>query len=337
VMAQTGQGRGAWRALRGAGYAAAALALAQLVRSIDLSRVGSVVRGAWPALPLVLVPFVAQLALEAGSWRLFLGRLGHRVRWRAALRATLGAEGVRLAFPGGAAAGDALRPALFRRCAGVPFGDGLAVLGTRKLCHLFTQGMFVAIGAARGARVFASAAPHAAAYGLETLAWGVAGALALAAVALGLVFFHGSLAERTEGLLTRATGGRFAAVLESRRAAYAALDAQFRRLLGGHAGAVVWNVATAFAGWLLDAGETFLLLRMLGAHVTAAEAITVESAISLVRAAGFAIPGGVGLQDLGYHELLRGIAGEPISAAFVLLKRARDVFWIGVSFLSRPL
>lgn len=108
-------------------------------------------------------------------------------------------------------------------------------------------------------------------------------------------------------------------------------------LLGGHAGAVVWNVASALAGWLLDAGETFILLRILGAPVTAGEAIAVESAVSLVRAAAFAVPGGMGFQDLGYHELLRGVAGEPVAAAFVLLKRARDVFWIGAGFLTRPL
>ncbi len=127
--------------LRALGYAAAVVALVQLVRSMDLSGVGGLLRAAGPALPLVFGPFMVQLALESGSWRLLLGRLGHHVAWRAALRSILGAEGVRLAFPGGAAAGDALRPVLFRRFAGVPFGDGAAVLAIRKLCHLFTQGL----------------------------------------------------------------------------------------------------------------------------------------------------------------------------------------------------
>jgi hypothetical protein len=31
------------------------------------------------------------------------------------------------------------------------------------------------------------------------------------------------------------------------------------------------------------------------------------------------------------------MTGEPIAAAFVLLKRARDVFWIAAGFLTRPL
>jgi hypothetical protein len=279
--------------VRALGYAVAALALLRLVQSIDLSGVGHLVTAAGPVLPLVLVPFIIQLALEAGAWHMFLGRLRYAVPWRAALRATLGAEGVRLAFPGGAAAGDALRPALFRRLAGVPLGDGAAVLAVRKLCHLFTQGVFLAIGAALGARAFASGAPPAAARGLESLAWIAAVALALAAVLLGLALFHGSLAARTERLLTRLTGGRLSRLLESRRITFAAVDARLRALLGGHVGAVAWSMSSALAGWLLDAGETFLLLRVLGAPVTAGEAVAIESAVSLVRAAAFAVPGGV--------------------------------------------
>ena len=59
--------------------------------------------------------------------------------------------------------------------------------------------------------------------------------------------------------------------------------------------------------------------------------------MSVLRAAAFAVPGGLGVSDLGYHALVRGLAGEPVAAAFVVVKRARDVFWIAVGFLTRPL
>jgi len=157
------------------------------------------------------------------------------------------------------------------------------------------------------------------------------------AVVLALALFHGSLATRLERWLTRLTRGRFAALLEARRGAYAALDERLRTLLGRHGGTLAWNLATALAGWLLEAAEAWLLLRLLGAPVTVGQAIALEALVSVARAAAFAVPGGLGVQDLGYHALLRGLVGEPAAAAFVLLKRGRDLTWIAIAFLARVL
>jgi hypothetical protein len=48
------------------------------------------------------------------------------------------------------------------------------------------------------------------------------------------------------------------------------------------------------------------------------------------------VPAGLGVQDLGYVLSLRAIGipdAATVSAAFVLLKRGKDVFWILVGFL----
>jgi uncharacterized membrane protein YbhN (UPF0104 family) len=156
-------------------------------------------------------------------------------------------------------------------------------------------------------------------------------------VALALVLFHGSVATRLERWLTRRTRGRFGAALEAHREAYVALDARLRTLLGRHGGTLAWNLATALAGWLLEAAEAWLILRLLGVPVTAGQAIALEALVSVARSAAFAVPGGLGVQDLGYHALLRGVVGEPAAVAFVLLKRARDLTWIATAFLSRVL
>jgi hypothetical protein len=323
--------------LRTAAWLVALGALVQLVRTLDLRGVDTLLGSAGSALSLALAPFAVQLALEAVSWRLLLARLGHFVPWSAALRAGAGAEAVRLALPGGAAAGDALRPVLFRRYAGVPLGDGAAALAARKLCHVATQGALLLLGAAVGAEAYAGVLPGSGGRVLAWLALAAGGSLLLAAGALGFVLLYGGMAGRLERALTQLTGGRLARVLEHRRAAWQSVDGRLGALLGGHPGLLAWNAATALACWLLDAAETWLLLRLLGASVGPGDALAVEAAVSVLRVVAFAVPGGLGIADLGYHALVSGLASEPIAAAFVVAKRTRDVFWTVIGFLARPL
>ncbi len=326
------------RALRLGGYAVAGLALVRLFWTIDLEGVGALLRGVGPYAPLALLPFGLQVVLESGSWRLLLARLGHPVGWRQSLRVTVGAEAVRLCFPGGTAVADGLRPLLFWRHAKVPLSDGASALAVRKLCHLATQGVYLALGVALGSALLQRWAKELGGFGraLPILSLLLPAALTATAILLGLLLFHGSLATRAERLLTRVTRGRLAALLEARRASYAKLDERLRVLLGRHAAALLWNGATALAGWLLEAVETFFLLSLLGAPLGWGEALALEASLSVVRVLAFAVPGGLGVQDLTYHALLQGVAGEPAAVSFVLLKRARDVFWVAVGLLSRP-
>ncbi len=99
---------------------------------------------------------------------------------------------------------------------------------------------------------------------------------------------------------------------------------------------MAWNLLTAIGGWLLDAAETLLVLRVVGFPVGPGEALGVEALTSVVRIAAFAVPGGLGIQDLAYHTLLRGTVSDTASMSLILLKRARDVFWV-VTGLSLPL
>jgi hypothetical protein len=326
------------RALRLCAYLVAVLALLQLLRSVDLAGVGALLRAVGPFAPLALLPFAFQVILESGSWRLLLGRLGHPVRWRTSLRVTLGADAIRLSLLGGTAIADGLRPVLFRRHGGVPLSDGTSALAVRKLCHLGSQGAYLALGAALGASLLDRWATQMGELGrfLPAASFSLAAALTIGAVILGLMLFHGSLASRAERFLSRLTRGRLSSFLEVRRASYAALDARLRVLLGHHAAAILWNAATALAGWLLEALETFLILWLLRAPVGWGEALALEASVSVVRALAFAVPGGLGVQDLSYHAGLQMAVGEPVAVSFVLLKRARDVFWIVTGLLLKP-
>ncbi len=299
---------------------------------------GATLRAAGPVAALALLPFGLQVLLECGSWRVLLAKLGQAVSWGVAVRANLGAEAVRLSLPAGAAVAEGLRPVLFARHGGVTMSHALSAVAVRKLCHLGTQGAYLALGAAMGGALFARWAVGlgGAGSGLLVAAWVLAAAMMLLAAFLGASLLHGSLAVRAERLLTRLTGGRLAWLLEERRSGFAALDGRLRLLLGG-GGVLVWNLVTAMGGWLCDAAETWLILSVLGTRLGFGEAIAFEAVISVVRPFASIVPGGLGIQDLGYHALLGGVFGDAVSMSFIVLKRARDLFWALAGFCFQPL
>jgi len=88
-------------------------------------------------------------------------------------------------------------------------------------------------------------------------------------------------------------------------------------------------------GWLMEAVETWLILGVLGAHVSFVTAGSLEVILSLVRNVVFVVPAGLGVQDVGYAACF-GALGVPeaasLGAAFVLLKRGKELFWIATGY-----
>ena len=88
--------------------------------------------------------------------------------------------------------------------------------------------------------------------------------------------------------------------------------------------------------WFIRSVETWLFLWLVGADVPLVAAMVVETALILVRAAAVPVPAGLGVQDAGYVLCLRAL-GVPdattLGAAFVVIKRGKDLFWIVVGFV----
>ena len=68
--------------------------------------------------------------------------------------------------------------------------------------------------------------------------------------------------------------------------------------------------------------------------------MVLETALILVRGLAVPVPAGIGVQDAGYVLSLRalGVAdATTVGAAFVVMKRGRDLFWIVVGFATLAL
>ncbi len=81
-----------------------------------------------------------------------------------------------------------------------------------------------------------------------------------------------------------------------------------------------------FLVWMIDAVDIWLILWMMGAPVSLADAIVIESLSQIVRSAGFAVPATAGVQEVGYMVVgaLVGVAPE-IGLAVSLIKRLRHL------------
>ena len=77
---------------------------------------------------------------------------------------------------------------------------------------------------------------------------------------------------------------------------------------------------------MLGTGEVWLAMHFLGHPVTLLEALVLESLVGAVRAAAFAVPGGLGVQEGGFI-VLGSLLGVDATAALSLslVKRVREL------------
>jgi uncharacterized membrane protein YbhN (UPF0104 family) len=143
------------------------------------------------------------------------------------------------------------------------------------------------------------------------------------------------VAERTHAGLDRVGGRWLRSWLERNSLRFRRADLHLLDFFERERGALALPMLLYSAGWLVRGVETFVFLRLLGVGVPLATALVLETAIIVVRSAAVPVPAGLGVQDVGYLLCLKAL-GVPeattVGAAFVLLKRGKDLFWIVLGF-----
>ena len=89
-----------------------------------------------------------------------------------------------------------------------------------------------------------------------------------------------------------------------------------------------------FIGWVMYVGESWILLEAMGLEPTIRSAFAMESVGSLFRLIFFMVPSGIGGQDASFFALFK-LYDYPLEQAgvFILVKRFKEVIWIGMGFL----
>jgi len=310
--------------------------LAWVLRSADLDRALALVRSLGPWLPLLLVPNFLAVLLETTGWWLSFARLGGRPRFRGLVSVRVIADALMLGLPSGGVLCETVLPWLLKRRCGVSTEHGIVATVARKFFVVLSHGLFLSAATiAAWPIVDRASRTTIGRVGLPALLLATSAVLMATALLAVTATARGQLADRVHRALDRLVGRWMGSWLERNALRFQRTDDALAGFFRAPAG-LVPSVLLYLGGWMVRSLETWLFLRLVGVRAPLAAAMVIETALILVRAMAVPVPGGLGVQDLGYVLSLRAL-GVPdpttVATAFVLLKRGRDAFWIATGFL----
>jgi hypothetical protein len=312
------------------------LLLVHAFAGIDVHATARAIARIGPLAPLVLLPFVGGMLFDAAGQKLLLRALDREVGLASLFAIRTATEAIHLTAPAGFLVADTVTVTLLRDRLDIPLCRGAVVAIARKWLVMRAHGLYVVLGALVGASALAGVSSRRLGqHGLPALLCVTALVPLGLSVGLGAGFRTGSLLSGLCRKLGRvpwpgATQGSPPPVWG---AAMDAADAGMARL--GAAASITWAASASFLGtWLFESLETALILGLVGARFDLPFALGAEVGISMLRSIGNVAPAGLGIQDAGYATLLPAM-GTPVElvAAFVVVKRAREIAWIGAGYL----
>jgi putative membrane protein len=200
---------------------------------------------------------------------------------------------------------------------GMPMAQSAAVITVSTTLQTFAQILFALLGVLLlGARA-GGVSEHA----LRTMALIASGFLALQIVGFYYLQRRGFFSKLLR-LVTRLAGSqKLSGLMVQAQAIDAAVHETYSR-----SGPVAASFLASLVGWLIGAGEVYLILLYVGHPVSWVTALLLESLGQAVRGAAFAVPGALGVQETGY-VLLAPLAGltPDVALALSLAKRVREL------------
>jgi putative membrane protein len=200
---------------------------------------------------------------------------------------------------------------------GMPLPQSAAVITVSTTLQTFGQILFALLGVLLlGARA-GGLSEHA----LRNMALLASGFLALQIVGFYYLQRRGFFSKLLR-LVSRLAGTqRWSGLMLQAQAIDAAVQETYSRTTP-----VAWSFLASLIGWLVGAGEVYLILYFVGYPVSWVTALLLESLGQAVRGAAFAVPGALGVQETGYVLLapLAGLSPE-VALALSLAKRVREL------------
>jgi hypothetical protein len=122
--------------------------------------------------------------------------------------------------------------------------------------------------------------------------------------------------------------------LEAREGKLRSLDRMILEFYRHNRPAVYASTGLFFLGWIAEAVEVYLFIWYLGGPAKALTSISIAALSVFIKGTTFFIPGSLGAQDLGNLFLLKDFGySEVAGVTFALLRRFREMVWIGMGLL----
>ena len=258
----------------------------------------------WRSL-LVCLPFALIMAVDTLGWRYAFAY--DRVPFLRLMLARIAGEAVSVSTAVASIGGDAIKVWFLRPH--VPYRESVASVIIAKTTITLSQALFLLMG------VVAALALAVDARLVRAMLW-----LLLAVQLAGFVSRGARLLERFKKLHALAAAEN--------------LDRTLQRFYRREWRRFALSVGFHLLGWIMGAFETWLFLRVLQIPASLTTALVIETLGSAVRFATFFIPGSLGALEGANTAAFAALGfGAQAGLAFSLLRRLRQVVWIGLGVL----
>lgn len=309
----------------------------RLVSNADYGKLAALISHSDWYLLLVLVPYFITSVFDTLGWRSTFPHIGREVSFAKLLSVRLMAEAMLMSLPGGTALAESLKPLLLNRRCGVPISEGIATGVMRNSFLSMGHAIYVVASVVLGYPMLVQGSETI--IGMPGLPFVILGASVTVLSLFGTVvavFLYGSLAERLHRTLLKVPFKRVRQWLIEQEEKILDIDRQFSKFRRLSLRDVLGSVSLFLVAWFFETVETFLIMKLLGIELGFVEILALESALSFLRSIIVFLPAGIGVQDYGYVAFLEGFGvadSATLGAAFVLVKRGKEVFWIVVGYI----
>jgi uncharacterized protein (TIRG00374 family) len=305
-----------------------ALTLSLLIWNIGITRIYDTVARLGPvALVAVLVPSLIMYLLEAYAWRVTLGQWAGRLTFLRLWAIRTAGEVVNMTTPTAYVGGEPLKAIMLKRH-GIPMVEGMASVVTAKTTMTIAQILFILSGMALGFWLLGAQGSAG-----QTITAGAlsAGLLVFGVGAFIMIQRYGMFS----GLLRLLRMVRLrVGYLEAREGKLAELDRTIAAFYTQDRRGFALSTGLFLLGWLAEALEVFVMIACLGQPATVLSAIAIGALSVFIKGGTFFIPGSLGAQDAGNLFLVTAFGyNEVTGITFALLRRFRELVWIGVGLL----
>ncbi len=301
---------------------------------LDLTLVAQQIgRSGWILL-LGVLPYAFVFLAESLAWQQTLAGdptpgLGKLYLIRMATDALL------YSIPGGVAVAEPMRPVLLQKHCGIGLAEGIGSCIITKITIAIAQVVFILLGFVL---VMASYPGVMTLLGVGEGPVGavVIGVPLLCAIGLLVLPFSGPRLTQLARGLARIPVRPVRTAMERLGPMLGRLDAQVGRYARDHPYRFAGSLLFSFVAWIVIAGETVLVLRLLGAEPTFTQAVALEATASILRIFFFFLPAGIGASEVGFLALFAAF-GFPeaitLGAAYITVKRLKEAGWVALGYL----
>jgi uncharacterized protein (TIRG00374 family) len=304
------------------------LIFAGLIYAVGLRAIFDQLRALGWFAPLIVVPYFGSYLLDSfGWWWVLRAEASDPKGSPSAVPSPLrlfplraAGEAVNAITPTATLGGEPVKAWLLLQ-RGVPLVLGLTSVLASKTALMVAQGLFVLLGVLLGLHRWQPGIPLWAAAGGGTVLGVLVFGLLIGAQRRGLFGFLLSVSRRASGRH---------ALLAAWEPELRALNGRLRNFYGTHPRDFLVCCLIHFSGWVVGSLEVYLVLSLLGGPVDLASVFIIEALSGVAKLASVIVPGSLGVQEGGQVLLFAAFGlSVPLAVTFSLLRRARELFWIG--------